>query len=887
MNGSHTFNPPATQSPVEALTVVLPIGDYQPGGRAAIEAGAAYHDMTSSCSKQGWRPTAPLATGLYWVPCDVIVTGTGFAAGPVTIATSGTIKVTGSDGNFYQPFIDGALFVTSSSAAKAIDVSGSGSTFAGYVHATSGGIEIAGTNHTFYCGIIGDTIRLNGTGTRVAARDCTPPAAAGAVTPMLVPRLGIALDQAPAAVIPGDTLADTATITNADAVVLAPGIAGLENLSATDSATITAGELSFEYYSIADAAWLPVPTTAPVTVVADPNPHPAVTYPTPGGADPFAGTVIDPGGFATWGTQLQATVAPATIEMLLDPLRTSAVRTRVELTVDPTGVPVRQLHRFGADLAPELRGQGADLTDAHVTLLVPDGNARFYDQTTTPALATLVPGASATIDVSTDMGVPAPIGPTETTAAYLDRLQTLDGTSHVGVATATATGGVGLVLAPQASAVSTRHVPIVRPTLGGPASTPAGSDVTFTLALANTGGATADQLTADATIDANPVPVTGVPATLAAAGLATGEIAYSVPATHPGGTLTAAILTQWSDANGNAYGPADARYASSVGAKPVLAATLVDALGEDRDGSGQPSPGDQVTYTARITNTTATSVTGATFTLTPDPATALETGSVTTTAGTITTGNTPGDPAVAVALGTMTAGQIVTVTFAVSVNAPFPDGLSHITTQGTVTADGAPGSLTDDPATFGPTDPTITPIIRTAPALDATLADALFIDTNSDGQAGPGDQLRYTAEITPAGNAPVTDVTFTLTPDPNSALAAGTVTATTGTISSGNSPGDTTVVVDLGTLGPFDSATIAFDVTIRADATASQIAAQGTITSPDLTAFVTDDPDTARARRPHRHPTHRLRRWRHRWAHHRRLYARRRRHHHHPHRHHL
>jgi hypothetical protein len=60
------------------------------------------------------------------------------------------------------------------------------------------------------------------------------------------------------------------------------------------------------------------------------------------------------------------------------------------------------------------------------------------------------------------------------------------------------------------------------------------------------------------------------------------------------------------------------------------------------------------------------------------------------------------------------------------------------------------------------------------PTIAATLTDALASDVDGDGNADPGDVIRYTATITPsAENA--TGVNFALTPDTNTALVGGSV----------------------------------------------------------------------------------------------------------------
>ena len=112
------------------------IADYQPGGRAAVAAGAQYFDIAASQCKGGkWKPKTPLTTGLYHVPCGVQISGSD-VAGQVTFAATGDIKVSGS-GVSFTPFIDNLLFLTTSTGTRVIDLSGSGHTYPPLIPASS------------------------------------------------------------------------------------------------------------------------------------------------------------------------------------------------------------------------------------------------------------------------------------------------------------------------------------------------------------------------------------------------------------------------------------------------------------------------------------------------------------------------------------------------------------------------------------------------------------------------------------------------------------------------------------------------------------------------------------------------------------------------------
>lgn len=288
---------------------------------------------------------------------------------------------------------------------------------------------------------------------------------------------------------------------------------------------------------------------------------------------------------------------------------------------------------------------------------------------------------------------------------------------------------------------------------------------------------------------------------------------------------------------------------TSITATPAVAATKTDTLTVDVNGDGQVNPGDTIRYTVVITNSGDRDAANVTFSDTPDPNTTLVVGSVTTTQGTITAGNTAGDTAVAVTIGTIPGGGgSVTITFDVTVNNPLPGGVELLSNQGLVGGDNIPDTLTDDPDTTDPDDPTDTPVIA-APQIVATKVDTLVVDVNGDGQVNPGDTIRYTIVITNTGDQDAASVMFTDTPDANTTLVVGSVTTTQGTVTVGNMFGDTTVEVALGTIpGGGGSATITFDVTLNYPLPAGPltIANQGVVNGDEVpTDTPTDDPDTS------------------------------------------
>jgi hypothetical protein len=108
-----------------------------------------------------------------------------------------------------------------------------------------------------------------------------------------------------------------------------------------------------------------------------------------------------------------------------------------------------------------------------------------------------------------------------------------------------------------------------------------------------------------------------------------------------------------------------------------------------------------------LVNNDPVDATGVVFDDTPDPNTALVAGSVTSTAGTVVTGNVGGDTTVSVDVGTVPGGGgTVTITFQVTIDDPFPLGVTQVANQGVFSGDNFADVPTDDPGQPGTDDPT-------------------------------------------------------------------------------------------------------------------------------------------------------------------------------------
>ncbi|MBT8191788.1 MAG: DUF11 domain-containing protein, partial [Acidimicrobiia bacterium] len=195
-----------------------------------------------------------------------------------------------------------------------------------------------------------------------------------------------------------------------------------------------------------------------------------------------------------------------------------------------------------------------------------------------------------------------------------------------------------------------------------------------------------------------------------------------------------------------------------VAATPDVTASKDDFLLVDGDGDGVAAPGDTIRYTVVIANDGTLEATGVVFADSfVDPLLTLVAGSVTTTGGTITTGNEPGATTVEVAVGSLAgAGGSVTVTFDATISDSVPGGTTSVSNVGLVGA-----TPTEDPDGGGPT---VTPL-EVGPDLAVT-------KTDSGVGAGPGATLVYTISYWNQGTENAAGVVLTETVPAHSSFNA-------------------------------------------------------------------------------------------------------------------
>jgi len=128
-------------------------------------------------------------------------------------------------------------------------------------------------------------------------------------------------------------------------------------------------------------------------------------------------------------------------------------------------------------------------------------------------------------------------------------------------------------------------------------------------------------------------------------------------------------------------------------------------------------------------------------------------------------------------------------------------------------------------------------------ALDKTLA--VQIDADTSGDASPGDTLRYTLTLRNTGAGPANNIVIDDVPDANSSLVAGSVTASAGSVTIGNTAGDSVVQVSIASLAAAGSVTITYDTTINNPLPdgITELVNQALFDSTELPPGVSDDPD--------------------------------------------
>lgn len=372
-----------------------------------------------------------------------------------------------------------------------------------------------------------------------------------------------------------------------------------------------------------------------MTLTATSLASPGVTYPATG--DPILGTRIGPKAIGAWQYQATVHLSPTQIAMLADPHQVHRLRNVIHFEAVSAKAHGDGQIKGGDDernsrastsavgLANPLQSQAnaGAATNVVVTITLPSGQTVQFSGSTTPALASLAPGASVTLTTTYRVPVVAARGSGELEAAYLQRLANLEGSALRASAAVIASGPSGPVSSTAAPVTTTEHLPIVTIAKTGPATVAAGTTATYPLALTNAGGATASVLAVtDAVPSGATGTVSGIPTTLAAGASSTAtQATFAVPASQTSGDLTDTATVTWHDANANGYGPLSSSFTTVVrntlqGAKLTLALSAGSAGLEPVNGTqglqitlvnsgGAPIPNQSVTVNVTGANPTA------------------------------------------------------------------------------------------------------------------------------------------------------------------------------------------------------------------------------------------------------------------------------------------
>jgi len=261
------------------------------------------------------------------------------------------------------------------------------------------------------------------------------------------------------------------------------------------------------------------------------------------------------------------------------------------------------------------------------------------------------------------------------------------------------------------------------------------------------------------------------------------------------------------------------------------------------DGNGQAYAGDTLRYELLAVNSGTQTAEGVTISVTLDSSTELTVGSVeSTNGGSVTSGNHDGDAVDRVEVYfPVLSGESGTgsVFFDAKIGYPLTAGVKTIETQGTLAfADSLVKSLDVATGLFGPT---VVPM-ASSPLLTCTMVDAV----EGDGEAQPGKEVTYTLEVRNAGDQDAAGVHIAAGAPDGSTFATGSVTTSAGTVATGNTVGDGTMVVELSLLGAGEALTVAYSVFVNdgTELVDPELTNQATVWGEGIDSIVSDDPRT-------------------------------------------
>ena len=141
--------------------------DYRPGGFLALEAGDSYHVISENSCIDGlchvssaWL-VVHIPDGIVYVPCSVEIYGSDEIIN-ATIVSDGSVLISGSRIILGQNKPGVPAVLTSYNKKDAFRISGANNQILGTVQALEGGVRIVGSKGLYRCGIIAQTIKIEG-----------------------------------------------------------------------------------------------------------------------------------------------------------------------------------------------------------------------------------------------------------------------------------------------------------------------------------------------------------------------------------------------------------------------------------------------------------------------------------------------------------------------------------------------------------------------------------------------------------------------------------------------------------------------------------------------------------------------------------------------------
>lgn len=390
----------------------------------------------------------------------------------------------------------------------------------------------------------------------------------------LNPNLNMTFAVNTSTVIPSDTLTYPGTVTHTGITACLPGTVTAQNTGGA-TGTITDFFDEIDTWDPNQLKWVPlagvaftqtafVPVVTPlistgITLTVTSVPATGVTYPTSG--NPIIGTTIAPNATAAWNGTACITLSAAQLQTLAN-----APSIQVEEHFEDTPGDVGEAWTDVQQSPSPFNLSVLAAKNVTVTVTPPSGPALQITSTQVPAFSSLAVGASASYSTTYKVLPVAAKGAGETDAAYLTRLGGVEGSTLAARATVSATGPTGPVTSSSAPVSTTEHVPVVTITKTGPATTFAGTNEINPLALKNSGGAIASNLTvADSVPSGGTGTVSGLPLTLGPGVSTTNtQVIFPVPVTQSQGNLTDTATLSWQDANANTYGIVSSSFTTVV-----------------------------------------------------------------------------------------------------------------------------------------------------------------------------------------------------------------------------------------------------------------------------------------------------------------------------------